>query len=182
MADFLPRGCRSVGQPDERDMIQPKVGVDESDSFIEANTRVRGIKLPRRVLWIADGDPAAANEIDVVGESFDFGSLEIKRILRNQDQGIGMAFDSYGALNVRKSAVPGAYVVMSLIGFEVFIVVIEPDMSAGDGFGSLFVVFDVICLEALASIMYIYVLVGNKKVATFLLRAARPDLYVAGFA
>ena len=74
----------------------------------------------------------------------------------------------------------GAYVVVSLIGFEVFIVVIEANMAASKGLGSFFIVFDVIGLEALISIVNVHVIVRDKKIAAFLLGAARPDLDIAG--
>lgn len=73
----------------------------------------------------------------------------------------------------------GAYVVVSFIGFEVFIVVIETDMAASKGLGSFFVVFDVIGLEAFFSIVNVHVIVRDKEIAAFLLRAARPNLDIA---
>src|SRR5580704_13196076 len=76
----------------------------------------------------------------------------------------------------------GAHVVASLLGFKMFIVVVEADMAAGEGFGIFFVVFDVICLEAFVAVVNVHVVVSNEKVAVLLLWAARPDLDVAGFA
>jgi len=53
-------------------------------------------------------------------------------------------------------------------------------MAASKGLGSFFVVFDVIRLEAFVSIVNVHILVSNIQVAAFLLRAARPDLDIAG--
>ena len=134
------------------------------------------------MLRIADGDPAAADEVNVSGGAFDLGSLEIDRILRNQNKRVGTALDFDGAANVGEGAVACAYVVAGFLGFEVFVVVIKADMPAGSGFGGFFVVFDVVGLEALVSVVDVHVIVDNKEVASFLLRAARPDFDIAGFA
>lgn len=75
----------------------------------------------------------------------------------------------------------GADVVMSFIGFEVLVVVVEADVAAGKGFGGFFVVLDVIGLEALVAVVNVDVIVREEEVAAFLLRAARPDFDVAGF-
>src|SRR5580700_1585239 len=63
-----------------------------------------------------------------------------------------------------------------------FIIVIEADMTASQGFGGIFVVFDVVGLEAFVAVVDVHVIVSNKHVAAFLLRAARPDFDIAGFA
>jgi hypothetical protein len=78
--------------------------------------------------------------------------------------------------------VAGAYVVAGFFGFQVFIVVIEADMTASQGFGGFFIVFDVVGLEAFVSVVDVHVIVSNKEVAAFLLRATRPDFDIAGFA
>ncbi len=182
MADLLSGGGGDVRQPDEWNAKEPKVGVDESDGLVEPNARLRGIKLPSRMLRVADGNPAAADEVDVVGETLDLRGLEIERILRNQNQRVGATRDFDGAANVREAALPGAYVVAGFIGFEVLIVVIKTDMAASKGFGGFFVVFDVVGLEALVPVMNVHVIVGDKKFAAFLLRAARPYLDIAAFA
>jgi hypothetical protein len=78
--------------------------------------------------------------------------------------------------------VAGADVVASFFGFEVFVVVVETDMAAGEGLGGFFVVLDMISLEALVAKVNVDVIIGHKKVAAFLLRASRPDFDVAGFA
>ena len=75
----------------------------------------------------------------------------------------------------------GAYVVAGFIGFEMFIVVIEANMTASQGFGGFFVVFDVVGLEAFVAVVDVHVIVSNKDVAAFLLRT-RPDFDIAGFA
>jgi hypothetical protein len=74
-----------------------------------------------------------------------------------------------------------ADVVVSFVGFEVFVVVIEADVAAREGFGGFFVVLDVIGLEALVAVVNVDVVVGDEEVALFLLRAARPDFDFAGF-
>lgn len=139
------------------------------------------VELPSWMVRVADRDPSMTDEVDVVGEAFDFGGLEIERILRNQDQRIGVTLHFDGAVNVCKNAVAGADVVVSLIGFEVLVVVIEADMAATDGFGGLFVVFDMVGLEALVAVVNVNIAIGDEEVAAFLLWAAGPDLYIAGF-
>src|SRR5580700_5811171 len=63
-----------------------------------------------------------------------------------------------------------------------FIVVIEADMTASQGFGGFFVVFDVVGLEAFVAVVDVHVIVSNKDVAAFLLRAPSIDFDIAGFA
>ena len=46
---------------------------------------MRCIKLPGGMQRVTDGDPTVVDEIDVVGEAFDFRSLEIERILGDKD-------------------------------------------------------------------------------------------------
>jgi len=133
-------------------------------------------------LRVADGDPTATNEVNVTGKAFDFGSLEVERVLGNQDEGIGAAFDFDSAANVGEGAMAGADVVAGFLGFEMFIVVVETDVAPGKRLGSFFVVFDVVGLEALVAEVDVHAVIGDKKVAAFLLWAARPDFDIAGFA
>ncbi len=142
---------------------------------------MRSVELPGGMARIADGDPSMTDEIDVVGEAFDFGGLEIERVLRNQDQGVGATLHFDGAMDVRKNAVAGADVVVGFIGFKMLVVVIEADVAASDGFGGLLVVFDMVGLEALVAVMNVDVIVGNKEVAALLLGATGPDFDIAGF-
>jgi hypothetical protein len=120
------------------------VGVDERDGLAEVKARVGRVELPFRVFGIADGDPSALDEVDVAGEALDVVRFEIKRIVGNQDGGIGPAFDPDPATNIVEKAVAGADVVMHLVGVEVLVVVIKLNVSGGDGFEGLAVVFDVI--------------------------------------
>jgi hypothetical protein len=62
-----------------------------------------------------------------------------------------------------------------------FLVVIETNMAASEGFGSFLVVFDVVGLETLICITDVHVTVSDEEVAVFLLRAARPDFDVTPF-
>ena len=82
---FFAGRSGSIREPDERYAEEAEVGAHESDALIEANAGVRGVELPGGMLRIANGDPAAADEVNVAGEAFDFRSLEIERILRNQN-------------------------------------------------------------------------------------------------
>jgi hypothetical protein len=134
------------------------------------------------MLRVADGDPAATNEVNVTGEAFDLRSLKVERILGNQDEGIGAAFDFDSAANVGEGAVAGADVVAGFFGFEVFVVVVELDVAASKRFRGLFVVLDMVGLEALVAKVDVHVVIGDKEVAAFLLGAAGPDFHVAGFA
>ena len=181
LANFFACRRGGIGKPDERNAEEAKVGVDEGDAFAETNARLGRIKLPGGMTRIADGDPAPVDEVNIIGETFDFGGLEKERILGNQDQGIGAAGHLDSTADVGEEAVASADVVAGLIGFQMLIVVVEANVAASEGFGGLFVVFDVICLEALIPEADIDFIIGNEKVAAFLLGAARPNLDIAGF-
>jgi hypothetical protein len=77
---------------------------------------------------------------------------------------------------------PRADIVVGFFGFEVFVVVIEPDMSAGEGFGRFLILLNVVSLKALVPKMDVHVTISHKEIAAFLLRASRPYLDVAAFA
>ncbi len=111
-ADLAARGGGSVREPDERHAEKTEIGVDESDGFIEADSRVRRVELPLGMLGIADGDPRAVDEVDISREAFDVPRFEVERIVRNQECRIGPPLDLDVAPNVVKGAVPGADVVM----------------------------------------------------------------------
>jgi len=181
LADFFTGGGGGVGEPNERYAVEPEVSVDESDALIEPDAGVRGIELPGGMQWIANGNPAAADEVDVTRKPLDFLRLKIEGVLRNQNQGIGAALDFDGAANIDEDAMAGTYVVAGFLGFEVFHVVIETDMAPSEGFRSFLVVFDVVGLEALVAIMNVYIAVGDEQVAALLLGAARPYFDVAAF-
>src|SRR5258708_39333303 len=125
LAYFATGGGRRVREPDERNAEKAEVGVNQCDSFIEADPRVGRVELPLGVLGVADGDPAAVDEVDLSREAFDVPCFEVKRIVGNQECRIGPPLDHDVAANVVKQAVSGADVVMSLLGVEVLVAVIE---------------------------------------------------------
>ena len=84
-ADLAARRGGGVREPDEGHAEKAEVGVDERDSFIQTDPRVGRVELPLRVLGIADGDPGAADEIDVSREAFHVPRFEVQRMIRNQN-------------------------------------------------------------------------------------------------
>jgi hypothetical protein len=161
LPDFVARGDGGVGKPNQGHAEKPEVGVDERGGFVEANTRVRGVKLPLRPRRIADSDPRAADQINVARKALDFAGFEIERILGNKNRGIGLTFDFHGPTNIVKKAVAGADVVVRFVGFEMFVVVVQQDVASGDGFVVSIVVFDVVGPETRASIVNVHVAVSG---------------------
>src|SRR5712664_3483057 len=144
LADLVAGGGGGVREPNERNAEKTKIGVDQRDGFIEPDPRVGCVELPIGVLGIAYGDPAAVDKVDVSREALHVPCFEVKRILRNQNCQIGAPLDLDIAANVVKEAVAGADVVMSFIGFEVLVAVVQLDVAGRGGFVRLAVVFDVV--------------------------------------
>jgi len=142
---------------------------------------VGSIKFPGGMLRIANRNPAAPDEIDVIGEALDFGRFEGKWVLRDQDQGIGATLELYGAANVGEDAVTGADVVMRFIGIEVLVVVVKLDVAASEKLGGLLVVFHVIGAKTFVAIVDVHITIRDEKIAALLLRAGRPDFYLTAF-
>ena len=119
---------------------------------------------------IADGDPGAVDEVQTAGEALDVARFEVKRIVRNQDRGIGVAFDFDIATNVVEKAVAGADVVVRFVGFEVLVVVVELNVAGGDGFEGLPVEFNVVGAKTGVPVMDVDVSIGGGDVAAAALR------------
>jgi hypothetical protein len=121
------------------------------------------------------------NYVEVVAESFDLAGFEIKRIVGDEDGGIGAALDFDGAANAEESAAAGADIVVRFVGFEVLILVVVLNVAAGEGFGSLVIVFDVIGAEALFAIVNVHVVVGDEEITFAALRAGGGEFRDAAF-
>jgi len=78
--------------------------------------------------------------------------------------------------NVAKRAAAGADVVMGFLGFEVLIFEVVSHVAARESFRGLIVVLDVISAQALAGVVDIDVVVGDKEIALAALRAVRRKL------
>src|SRR5712664_2664820 len=129
LAYFAAGGGGGVREPDEGHAEKTEVGVNQCHSFIETDPRVGRVELPLGALGVADGDPAAVDEVYLSREAFDVPCFEVKRIVGNQNRWIGPPLDLDVAANVVKQAVSGADVVMSLLGVEVLVAVIELDVA-----------------------------------------------------
>jgi hypothetical protein len=105
LANFLSSRRGGIRQPDKWNAVEAKVGVDQGDALIETDAGVRCVELPGGMERVADGDPTATNEVNVTGEAFDFGCLEVERVLGNEDEGIGAALDFDGTADVGEGAV-----------------------------------------------------------------------------
>ena len=169
-ADFAARRSGSIREPNERDTEKTEVGVDECDGLVEVDPRVRRVELPLGVLGVADGDPGAVDEIDLSREAFYLSCFEVKRIIGNQDCRIGPPLDLDAAANVVKQTVSGADVVVSFIGFEVLVAVIEPNVAGSGGFVGLAVVFDVIGAKTGVRVLNVHVAFSSGEVAFAALR------------
>ncbi len=165
MPDFGARGSGGVREPNQGNTEYAKVGVNEGDGFVDANLRVRSVELPLGPRRIADGDPGAANAIEVAGKALDGARFEIQRIVGEKDLITGLALDSESAVNVLKKAVTGADVVVRLGSFEMLVAVIENDMASGDGFVGLVVVLDMVGAKARAGVTDVDVAVGRSDVS-----------------
>src|SRR5882724_10874249 len=164
LADSAAGGSGGVGQPNQRDAEKPKVGVDERDSLAEVNARVGRVELPFGMQGIANGDPGAMDEIHIAGEALDVARFEIKRIVGNQDGGIGPALDLGAAANIVEKAVAGADVVMRFVSLEVLVVIVEQNVAGGDGFEGLAVIFDMVGAKARVSIADVDITIGGGDV------------------
>jgi hypothetical protein len=105
------------------------------------------------------------DKINIPGEALDVTSFEIKRIVGNQDSGIGPAFDLDTAANVVEKAVAGADVIMRFVGIEVLIVVVELNATGGDSFKGLAVVFDVIGAETRVAEVNVHIAISQGDIA-----------------
>ncbi len=170
LAYFAAGGGGGIREPDERDAEKTEVGVDQRDGFIETDPRVGRVELPFGVLGVADGDPRAVDEVDLSREAFDVPCFEVKRIVGNQNRWIGPPLDLDVAANVVKQAVSGADVVMSLLGVEVLVAVIELDVAGSGGFVGLAVVFDVVGAKTGVRVVNVHVTFSRGDVAFAALR------------
>src|ERR1700719_5355013 len=114
---------------------------------------------------VANGDPCLLNNVEVASESFYLAGFEIKRVIGDEDGGIWAALDLNGAADAEEGAATGADVIVSFVGFQVLVLVVVQDVAAGESFGGLVIVFDMIGAEALLAIVDVHVVVGDEEIA-----------------
>src|ERR1700739_3802333 len=86
---MLAGGRGRVWQPDQRNAVEAEIGIEHRDVLLDGELGLRGVKLPRGFLWIADGEPGMLEDVDLFGEAVDFLGFEVKRIAGNEEAGIG---------------------------------------------------------------------------------------------
>src|SRR6267143_6959432 len=111
------------------------------------------------------------DEIHIAGKALDVACFEIKRIVGNQDGGIGPALDLDTAPNIVEKAMAGADIVMRFVSLQVLVVIVEQNVAGGDGFEGLAVIFDVIGAKARVSIADVDITIGGGDVAPAALRS-----------
>ena len=170
LTNFCSRWSSGVWEPDERNMKKPEVSIDEGGGLAYVNAGLRRIKLPFRMLEIANGDPRAVDQVDVRGKAFDVASFKIEGIIREEHIRAGAARNLDGAVDVVKKPVTGADVVMCLGGFDVLVVVVKLDMARSNGFVGSAVVLDVIRAQTGVSIADVHIPVGGSDITLAALR------------
>jgi hypothetical protein len=117
-----------------------------------------------------------ADNVVVRRDPFNFFGFEVEGILGDENGRVGTAFQTDGATGVFESAAPRADVKFRLLSFDVLIVEIKLDVTAGGGLRGDAVVLHVIGLKAKVAVMDVDVPIGQIKVALFGLRAAGGNL------
>ena len=182
LANFFAGRSGGERQPDQRHFVEAEVGVDQCDGFIQADAGARSEHLPSGPLLIADGDPGAVHDENVVGVAFDVAGFKIQRILGDHHHRVGAAEYFDGAANVFEGANAGGEVEVRFGGFEVLVFVVELHVALGERIAGGVVIFDVIGTQPHAGILQIDIFVGDEEVALVSLRAFRGKLGVLAFA
>ncbi len=125
---------------------------------------------------IADGEPGVADDVNIGGNALHFASLEVERVLGDQERGIGAAFELYRAVNVAKGAAPRGNIENGIVALEMLIFKVEENVPVDRCLGGGVVVLGVVGSQAHAGIGDVHVAIGDKEVALSLLRAAGGDL------
>src|SRR4029077_11058644 len=133
------------------------------------------VKLPLGVAGVAHSDPRLMNNVKVISKPFHHASFKIERIVGNEDSGIWLALDFHPAGGVEKRAASSADVVVGFLGFEVLIFEVVSYVAARERFRGLIVVLDVIGAQALAGVVDVDIVVGDKEIARTALRAVRRE-------
>ena len=110
------------------------------------------------------------NKVYISRKALDVSCREVQRVIRNQEYGIGPPLNPDVSADVVKQAVPGADVVVSFIGFEVFVAVVQLDVASSRGFVRLAVVFDVVGAKTSVRVMNVHLAVSCRDIAFAALR------------
>src|SRR6266513_2788784 len=119
---------------------------------------------------IADGDPGAVDDVDLSREAFDVPRFKVERVFGNQNCRIGPPLDLDVAANGVKQTVSGADVVVSFIGFQVLVSVIELNVAGSGGCVGLAVVFDVVGAKTGVRVLNVHVAFSSGDIAFAALR------------
>lgn len=168
------RGVR-IREPNEGNAKEAKVGVDQSDFVVELDVSVCGEELPTGMFGIANGDPCFADHIDVFAKPLDFFAIEIQRVFRDEDGGIGFSDDFHRAMHVMEETVAGADVVMRVVSIEMLIFEVVFHVAGGDDLGSRVIVLNVVGGKTGVAIDDHDVVVREVQVALAALRTAGRD-------
>src|SRR5271170_6495853 len=104
LADMIARGSGGIGQPDQRDPVEVKAGIEQRHLFLQGDLGARSKKLPGGMLGITDGEPAMVDDVLVGGEAIDILRFKIERVLGNEEKRIGAALEFHGAMDEMKCA------------------------------------------------------------------------------
>src|SRR5215813_372628 len=173
----LARGSGGVGYPNQGHSKQTEVSVDQSNVFVEPNSRTPRKELPFRMLRVANSDPCLPHDVNVTRELVHVARFEVQGVLGGENHGIWLARNLDVPVNLVEFARSCAQVVLRLAGLNMLGVIVEDDVACSSGFVVFVVVFDVIGAERDLSVLNQNILISDEKVALLFLRAVRRNFY-----
>ena len=161
---FARRRC-GIRQPEERDAVEAEIGIDQRDALFEGDFGFGSVKLPSRMLRIANCEPGVADDIEIRGHALDFLGFKINGIFGDQQRGVGVAFQFHIAVDIVERAMAGLNVELCIIGFQVLVFKIKLHVPARQRFEGCAVVLDVIRLQTHFAVMNVHIVVRYENVA-----------------